>query len=82
MSRLTIDVTEQQHQSRKAMAALAGKTIQQYAPERLLSLDEEQALQELKALLLERLAEAERGEVSPLSAVEIADEVARETSAA
>jgi len=35
MSRLTIDMTDQQHQSLKAMAALQGKTIKQYALERL-----------------------------------------------
>ena len=29
MSRLTIDITEQQHQALKAMAALQGKTIKQ-----------------------------------------------------
>ncbi|GAN88713.1 plasmid stabilization protein [Komagataeibacter intermedius TF2] len=31
MSRLTIDMTDQQHQSLKALAALQGKTIKQYA---------------------------------------------------
>ncbi|MCW5637868.1 MAG: antitoxin, partial [Rubrivivax sp.] len=61
MSRLTIDVTDQQHQALKAMAALEGKTIKQYAIERLFPSDEELAMQELRALLLERLAEAERG---------------------
>lgn len=81
MSRLTIDVTDQQHQALKAMAALEGKTIKQYAIERLFPSDEELAMQELRALLLERLAEAERGEVSHLSAVEIAEEVMRETDA-
>lgn len=35
MSRLTIDITDQQHQSLKALAALQGKTIKQYALERL-----------------------------------------------
>lgn len=35
MSRLTIDVTEQQHQSLKVMAALQGKSIREYALERL-----------------------------------------------
>lgn len=35
MSRLTIDMTDQQHQSLKALAALQGKTIKQYALERL-----------------------------------------------
>ncbi|MBA4207724.1 MAG: antitoxin, partial [Polymorphum sp.] len=31
MSRLTIDLTDKQHQSLKALAALQGKTIKQYA---------------------------------------------------
>ncbi len=35
MCRLTIDVTEQQHQALKALAALEGKTIKQYTFERL-----------------------------------------------
>ena len=35
MSRLTIDITDQQHQRLKALAALEGKTIKQYAIERL-----------------------------------------------
>nr|WP_312609110.1 hypothetical protein [Agrobacterium pusense] len=35
MSRLTIDITDQQHQSLKALAALQGKTIKQYVLERL-----------------------------------------------
>ncbi len=82
MSRLTIDITEQQHQSLKALAALSGKTIKQYTLERLFPSDEEQAMQELKAMLLDRLAKADRGEVSPLSAVEIAEEVIRESGAA
>lgn len=63
MSRLTIDVTEQQHQTLKALAALEGKTLRQYALERLFSADAagEKAHEELKALLAERLAEAQRG---------------------
>jgi len=74
MSRLTIDVTDQQHQALKAMAALEGKTIKQYALERLFpqSIGEEQALYELKALLNERLAQAERGEVEGGSISDIA----------
>lgn len=81
MSRLTIDITEQQHQSLKALAALSGQTIKQYALQRLLPSDEEQALQELKALLLERLAEAERGEVDDRSFVEIAEDELRRADA-
>lgn len=66
MSRLTIDVTEQQHQALKAMAALEGKTMKQYALERLLprgAATEEDALAELKQLLGQRLAEADHGHV-------------------
>ena len=59
MSRLTIDITDQQHQSLKALAALQGKTIRQYALERLFPADSkgDQAWQELKTLLGERIAE-------------------------
>jgi hypothetical protein len=35
MSRLTIDISPEQHKSLKAMAALEGKTIRQYTLERL-----------------------------------------------
>ena len=81
MSRLTIDVTEQQHQALKAMAALAGKTIKQYPLERLFPSDAEQAMLELKAMLQSRLAAAERGEVTPLGATEIAEEAIHEVGA-
>lgn len=66
MNRLTIDVTEQQHKSLKAMAALEGKTIKQYALERLFpgDTDGEQALQELKRLLNSRINEGLAGQMS------------------
>lgn len=76
MSRLTIEVTEQQHQRIKALAALQGKSIREYALQRLFAEtpDEEQAMQELKALLSSRIAEGHRGEVSEKSITEIAEE--------
>ena len=76
MSRLTIDVTEQQHQTLKALAALEGKTIKQYALERLFSADSarDQALVELKALLSARLTEASRGELFHGSISEFAEQ--------
>lgn len=75
MSRLTIDVTDQQHQSLKALAAVQGKTIKQYAIEKLFSpaSEEEQALLELKALLNQRIAEADNGDVDIRSFSEIAE---------
>lgn len=76
MSRLSIDMTDQQHQSLKALAALQGKTIKQYALERLFPDDpgEDQAWAELKALLEERAQEGLSGKVSARSMREILDE--------
>ena len=79
MSRLTIEITEQQHQSIKAMAALQGCSIKDYTLKRLFpDNDEDQALEELKALLAPRIARAERGEVSDQTVDEIVEEVLRE----
>jgi hypothetical protein len=78
MSRLTIDVTETQHQSLKALAALEGKTLRQYALERLFPAaptEEEAALRALKTLLAERIAEARRGELTEGGITEIAEAV-------
>lgn len=76
MSRLTIDITDQQHQSLKALAALQGKTIKQYAIERLFSADvgQDAAWQELKTLLGQRIAEGLAGGVSTKSIDAIVDE--------
>ena len=73
MSRLTIDMTEQQHQSLKAMAALQGKTIKQYTIERLFPDDTaaDKAWQELKTLLTKRI---EEGKMSTKTLDEIIEE--------
>ena len=69
MSRLTIDMTVQQHQSLKAMAALQGKTIKQYALERLLPVQGEAdtAWSELKHFLNKRIADGLKGELTTKS---------------
>jgi hypothetical protein len=76
MSRLTIDITDQQHQSLKALAALQGKTIKQYALERLFPGDAnaDQAWRELKTLLGNRVNEGLAGKVSNKSIDDILDE--------
>ena len=76
MSRLTIDMTDQQHQRLKAMAALQGKTIKQYALERLLPGDTntDQAWQELKTVLATRIDEGLAGHISTKSVSAIVDE--------
>lgn len=80
MSRLTIDITDQQHQSLKALAALQGKTIKQYALERLFpdSTGTDQAWQELKAVIQHRIDEGLAGKVSTKSVQDILDEELRE----
>jgi hypothetical protein len=73
MSRLTIDITEHQHKSLKALAALQGKTIRQYALERLFptAAGEDAAWAELKALLGERIQQGLDGNLSatPINAI-------------
>jgi uncharacterized protein (DUF1778 family) len=78
MSRLTIDITVQQHQALKAMAALEGKSIKSFAIERLFPVDEQIAVQELRVLLQNRLANAQQSGASLKSATEIAEEALRE----
>ncbi|HBP47399.1 MULTISPECIES: antitoxin [Pseudomonas] len=76
MSRLTIDISEQQHQSLKALAALQGKTIKQYAIERLFpgNVDNDPAWQELRGVLTARINDGLAGKVSDRSIGDILDE--------
>ena len=57
MSRLSIDLTPEQHQKIKAVAALQGKSIKEYVLAQILptSSDENMALSELEMLLDERI---------------------------
>jgi hypothetical protein len=65
MARLSIDLTDQQHRDLKAIAALQGKTIKQFAVERLLPAasggafsDEDQDWEEFKAFIGKRVDDA------------------------
>lgn len=80
MSRLTIDITDQQHQSLKALAALQGKTIKQYALERLFphSPETDQNWHELKAVIQRRIEEGLAGKVSTKSVQDVLEEEFRE----
>ncbi|MCA9471830.1 MAG: hypothetical protein MRJ96_05135 [Nitrospirales bacterium] len=69
MSRLSIELTEEQHQRLKAMAALQGKSIKDYVLERSLpdlpdrhSMTDEEVLYQLEQFLKPRIEAAERGE--------------------
>ncbi|HLS68388.1 MAG TPA: antitoxin [Kiloniellales bacterium] len=76
MRRLTIDMTDQQHQSLKALAALQGKTIRQYVLECLFpgDVNADQAWKELKSLLGNRISDGLAGKVSTKDISEILDE--------
>ena len=68
MSRISIDVTPEEHQKLKAMAALTGKSIKDYDIKRTLGAEgdphETTALKELETLLDERIRSAESGVVN------------------
>ena len=76
MSRLTIDISDQQHESLKALAALQGKTIKQYAIERLFpgNVDADPAWEELRDLLEARINDGLAGKVSTKSVGDILNE--------
>ena len=76
MSRITIDVTPDQHKRLKAIAALSGQSLKDYVLEKTLPLeeDEQAAMDELLKYLKPRIAQAKRGEVVNQSVEEIFQE--------
>lgn len=77
MSRLIIDVTGEQHQQIKALAALQGKTIKDYVLERIFpkNQDEDSAWQELTDILESRIKEAEKQPLPTQSFEDVTTEV-------
>lgn len=72
MSRISIDVTPEEHQRLKALAALQGKSIKEFVLERTIGTsDDADALRELETMLDARIANAEAGNVSNRSVKEI-----------
>jgi len=85
MGRLSIEITPEQHQRLKAVAALAGKSIKDYVLERALppisdmdSLSEEEALAKLEDFLKPRIEAAKQGKMSSRSVQDIFEDVKRE----
>ena len=73
--RLSIEITQDQHQKLKALAALQGKSIKDYVLERTLpDADQAAALRELEDFLEPRLEAARRGEWSEQTVDEIVAE--------
>ncbi len=82
MSRLSIDLTPEQHQKIKAVAAMQGKSIKEYVLTQILptSSDEDMALHELEMLLDERVRSVKAGKISQKSVEEIFQEVYSEST--
>lgn len=78
MSRLIIDITTEQHQRIKALAATQGKSIKEYVLEKLFSSEapeaDQEAWEELKAVLQDRISSTERRGVSTKSVAQITEE--------
>ena len=77
MSRLSIELTPEEHKKIKTLAAITGTSIRDYVLARLLppSSDEELALRELETLLNERIESAKAGGVSRRTVEDIFQEV-------
>jgi len=76
MSRLSIEISEEQHKKIKALAALTGKSIKDLILDKVFSLsnDEQKAWVELENLLLPRIENAENN-ISKKSIGEITNEI-------
>ncbi len=81
MSRLVIDMSGEQHQQIKALAAIQGKSIKSFVLEQIFPAEktnkEQEAWNELQALLASRISDAENGAVSNKTFDQITDEVIR-----
>lgn len=76
MSRLSIELTPEEHQKIKAIAALKGSSIREYVLERILPSEGDNiaALKELEAYLTPRIKDAQIGNVVSSSAHDIFEE--------
>ena len=85
MSRISIDISDEEHRKLKAMAALKGQSLKDFLLQRTLGeetqSDEEAALVELVALLDARLQRAEKEGTSTRTVGEIFRQARREAKA-
>lgn len=73
--RLSIEISAEQHQQIKAMAAMKGKSIKELVLGKVFNEKEGEAWEDLKAFLKERVSLAENTEPSIKSIDDIATEV-------
>lgn len=83
MSRISIDVTEDEHRRLKALAALKGVSLKDYLVKNALNFneeDEEQALAELENFLNDRVRKAKAGKISKRKVGDIFKQAYREAN--
>lgn len=82
MSRISIDVSDEEHKKLKALAALRGQSIKDFVLERALGrgASESAALKELEELLNNRIRAAQAGALSGRTASQVFAEAARKKS--
>lgn len=80
MSRLSIELTPEQHQKIKAIAALNGSSIRDYVLQRILPSEDEEAaaLKELEDFLAPRIQSAQSGETVSTTAQAVFEQVLSE----
>lgn len=80
MSRLSIDISSEQHRKIKAMAVLQGKSIKDLVLDRVLPVGnkENEVWDQLMAILDERIEEADKGGITNKTIDEIAQGVLKE----
>jgi uncharacterized protein (DUF1778 family) len=85
MPRLSIDITPEEHQKLKAIAALKGESIKNYVLKRTLGeapalndMSEDEAVAALAAFLQPRIEQARRGEFSKKSMADIRREAQKQ----
>ena len=83
MSKITIDITPDQHKRLKTIAALSGQSLKDYVLEKALPFepDEQTAMDELIQYLKPRIEEARRGKVVNQSVEHIFQETYSEIDA-
>jgi hypothetical protein len=86
MSRLSIEITDEQHQQIKTFAAMQGKSIKDFILEKLFpaqsaSNEEQKAWQELQTLLTARISAAKSGAVSSKNFAQITEETIQKWNA-
>ena len=78
MSRLVIDMSGEQHQQIKALAAMQGKSIKRFVLEQIFPAEktnkEQEAWNDLQALLASRISDAEKGVISKKTFDQITEE--------